>query len=63
MLSFDVNYRTYEGSNDITILEKSVTELPGAVYLKDPANNLQTFSVTYTKPYKANGLTDVNLQP
>lgn len=54
--------RVYEGFNDIEIIEKTVTDRPNSE-LVTPQDVVQTFSVTYKKPFKAQGLTDINLQP
>jgi len=55
-------YRIYEAFNDIDVIDKSVTDRPDPSIVI-PANVVQTFSVTYKKPFKAQGLTDINYQP
>jgi len=55
-------YRQHEHNNDITVIESSVSARPDDQTLAD-IDILQTFSVTYKKPFKANGLTDINMKP
>lgn len=56
------SYRQHEHNNDIEITDSSVSARPDDQLLAD-ADIVQTFTVTYKKPFKANGLTDINMKP
>ena len=53
-------YRVAEAKNDITILDKHVSERPSGVINSDVR---QTFTVKYKKPFKGSNMLDVSLQP
>ena len=55
------NYRIYEAFNDIEIVSKSITKRPNKVSATG-TEVLQDFSVTYKKPFKPSGLTDISLK-
>ena len=56
------NHRIYEAFNDITILSATVTDRPKQVS-EDGFEVKQDFTVTYKKPFKPSGLTDINMKP
>ena len=55
------NYRSYEAFNDIEIISKVITPRPNKVSVSG-SEVLQDFTVTYKKPFKPSGLTDINLK-
>lgn len=55
------NYRSYEAFNDIEIMSKVITPRPNKVSVSG-SEVLQDFTVTYKKPFKPSGLTDINLK-
>jgi hypothetical protein len=56
------SYRQHEHNNDITVTDSSVSPRPDDQTLAD-IDIVQTFTVSYKKPFKANGLTDINMKP
>jgi hypothetical protein len=62
-----IDYRTdqygkdLEATNDITILDFSVTERPD-ITGTDKDSVTQTFNVTYSRPFKGSDLNDIDLE-